>query len=64
MSNNFSTYPGRFPCKTCKEEVKTIRIYKNTGMGTWMCSKKHLSEVKVFQVGYKKKKDYEREERE
>ncbi len=59
---NFTTYPGKFLCKTCKEEVKTIRIYAKTGMGTWMCSKKHLTEVQVFQVGYKKKRDYEREE--
>ena len=60
--SSFNTYPGKFPCKTCKEEVKTIRIYTKTGIGTWLCSKKHLSEVEVYQVGYKKKKDYEREE--
>ena len=62
--SNFTTYSGKFPCKTCREEVKSIRIYTNTGMGIWMCSNKHLSEVQVYQVGYKKKKDYEREERE
>lgn len=63
MSENFSTYRGKFLCKTCKKEVASIRIYK-TGMGSWMCSEKHITEVEVFQVGYKKKKDYERKERE
>lgn len=62
MSNAFNTYQGKFPCKTCREEVKTLRVYTATGMGTWLCSKKHLTEVQVYQVGYKKKKDYEREE--
>ena len=23
----YTIYEGKFPCKTCKEEVKTIRIY-------------------------------------
>ena len=62
--SDFQTYTGKFPCKTCKQESKTIRIYPKTGMGTWMCQSKHLTEVQVFQVGYKKKKDYERKERE
>ena len=60
----FSVYPGKFPCKTCKEEVKSIRVYPSTGMSSWMCSKKHLSETQLYQVGYKKKKDYDRKERE
>lgn len=60
MSNEkFTTYPGKFPCKTCKEEVKTMRVYTTTGISTWMCSSKHLSKVQLYQVGYKKKKDYE-----
>ena len=62
--SDFTTYYGKFICKSCKEEVKSIRVYKKTGMGTWLCSKKHLTEVQIFQVGYKKKKDYERKERE
>ena len=37
-----------------------MRVYRETGMATWMCSDKHLSRVELFQVGYKKKKDYER----
>ena len=59
-SNSFNTYPGKFLCKTCRTEVKTMRVYSRTGMATWMCSQKHLSEIQLFQVGYKKKKDYER----
>ena len=62
MSSKFLVYKGKFWCKTCGKEVGTIRIYSETGMGSWMYSEKHLSEVQVFQVGYKKKKDYEREE--
>lgn len=56
---NYSVYEGKFPCKTCKKEVKTIRVYVNTGMASWMCSEKHLSEVELFKVGYKKKKTNE-----
>ena len=59
MSNHFTTYAGKFICKTCKETVKTIRIFKDSGKGTWMCSKKHLSEVQLFKVGYKKVKKHE-----
>lgn len=60
----FNTYSGSFLCKTCKSEVKTIRVYPETGNGTWLCHNKHLTEVQIYQVGYKKKKDYERKERE
>ena len=62
MSNNFSTYKGKFLCKACKKEVLSMRLYSSTGIGSWMCSDKHITEVQVYQVGYKKKKDYEREE--
>jgi hypothetical protein len=58
----YSIYEGKFPCRTCREEVKTMRVYPETGKASWMCSKKHLSESQLYQVGYKKKKDYEREE--
>lgn len=61
--NKYTIYEGKFPCKTCHEEVKTIRFYKDTGMSSWMCSQKHLSQVQICHIGYKKKKDYEREER-
>jgi hypothetical protein len=62
--NNFTVYEGRFPCKICKEEVKSMRFYKDTGIATLMCSQKHISKIQLCQVKYKKKKDYEREERE
>jgi hypothetical protein len=61
---NYTTYPGIFPCKTCKEDVKTCRVYPDTGESTWLCSKKHLSKCQLYIVGYKKKRDYERKERE
>lgn len=64
MSNRFTVYQGKFWCKTCGKQVGTIRIYPETGMGSWMCPDKHLSEVQVFKVGYKKKKEHERKERE
>ena len=56
----FSTYVGKFPCHTCKEEVTSIRLWKETLELTWMCSQKHLSKVGII----KTKKDYEREKRE
>jgi hypothetical protein len=54
MSNKFTVY---------EQEVLSIRIYLETGIGTWMCKEKHLSEAQVYQVGYKNKKAYERKER-
>jgi hypothetical protein len=57
--NRFSIYQGKFPCYTCKEEVTSMRLWKETLELTWMCSKKHLSKVSLV----KTKKDYEREER-
>lgn len=54
MSKNFTVYEGKFRCKTCDKEVKTIRIYIDTGIGSWMCSEKHLSQCQVYKVGYKK----------
>ena len=56
----FSTYPGKFPCHTCKEEVKFIRLWRENLELTWMCSKKHISRSSII----KTKKDYERENRE
>ena len=57
---SYSIYEGKFPCHTCKVEVKTIRVYASTKEATWMCPDKHISKVSF---GRKKKKDYEREER-
>jgi hypothetical protein len=42
MSKEFTIYPGKFPCKTCQEEVLSLRYWKETGDATWMCSKKHI----------------------
>ena len=64
MSNKFTIYKGKFLCKVCKKEVNSLRLYAQTGMASWMCVDKHLSEVQLYHVGYKKKKDYERENRE
>ena len=58
----YNIYPGKFPCHTCKVEVKTLRSYPATRELTWMCPEKHISIVKL--VTKKSKKDYEREERE
>lgn len=51
---------GKFPCHTCKEEVKSLRHSLETKELTWMCSKKHLSLVSL-DVKRKKKKDYDGE---
>lgn len=55
---NYTVYNGKFPCHTCKEEVRTMRVYAETKEATWMCPSKHLSKVSF---GKRKKKDYERE---
>lgn len=61
MSNQkFSIYPGKFPCHTCKEEVMSLRLWKESLELTWMCSKKHLSKSQIKIT----KKDYERKSRE
>ncbi len=56
----FVIFPGKFPCHTCKEEVLSLRLWKETFELTWMCSKKHLSKAHIKMT----KKDYERKERE
>ena len=58
----YTVYPGQFPCKTCKIEVKNMRVYPETGIASWMCPEKHLSEVLLFKVGYKKRQGDERKE--
>lgn len=57
MSNSFTTYEGKFLCKTCKKEVLSIRVYADTGVGTWMCQDKHISKAEIYKVGYKKRKN-------
>ena len=54
---NFTIYPGKWTCQTCKEEVPTLRCYADKQEITWMCSKKHLSK---HSFAKKRKKDYER----
>ena len=56
---NYSIYSGQFLCHTCKEEVKTLRLYAVAMEATWMCKNKHVSKVSFAS---KKKRDYEREE--
>jgi hypothetical protein len=55
-NNNFTVYAGKFPCKTCNEEVNSIRLWSETAMLTWMCTTKHISRVPIIVT----KKDYER----
>lgn len=57
--SNYSVYEGKFPCKTCGKQVNTVRVYMQTGRASWMCSDKHLSEVQLFKVGYKTKKNHD-----
>jgi len=53
----FSIFHGIFPCHTCKEDVKSLRLWYETKELTWMCSKKHISKAQIL----KTKRDYERE---
>jgi hypothetical protein len=56
----FVVFPGFFCCKSCNEEIKFLRLWKDTGDVTWMCSKKHISRVELV-MKKKSKKDYENE---
>ena len=60
MSKEFTVYPGKFPCKTCQEEVLSLRYWGATGDATWMCSKKHISKVGLIPPK-RKKKDFTNE---
>jgi hypothetical protein len=53
----YTIYPGKFPCHTCKVEVKTVRVYPETKEITWMCPEKHVSTVNLNTK--KKAKDFE-----
>ena len=53
----FSVYPGKWPCKTCDEVVTSLRLWKETGDASWMCSKKHISKVSLI-PNKKRKRDY------
>jgi hypothetical protein len=56
--SRYEIFNGKFPCHTCKEEVKNLRMYLETGQLTWMCSKNHISSVSL-RAEKKSKKDYE-----
>ncbi len=57
--SRYEIFAGKFPCHTCKEEVKNLRMYLETAQLTWMCSKSHISSVNL-RPEKKSKKDYER----
>ncbi len=56
MSEKFTIFSGKFPCKTCGEEVTSIRLWKDSADLTWMCTNKHLSRVAIIMT----RKDFER----
>jgi hypothetical protein len=56
---SYTVYNGQFLCHTCKSEVKTLRLYADTKVATWMCKDKHLTSVSFNK---RKKSDFEREE--
>ena len=56
MSEKFTIFSGKFPCKTCGEEVTSIRLWKDSADLTWMCTSKHLSRVPIIMT----RKDFER----
>ena len=56
MSEKFSIFSGKFPCKTCGEEVTSVRLWKESADLTWMCTSKHLSKVPIIMT----RKDFER----
>ena len=60
MDNNFTTYVGKFPCKKCGIEVKSLRYWAKDGSVTWMCLEKHLSKVNLVPPK-KKKSDFKNE---
>jgi hypothetical protein len=60
MARDFSVYSGKWPCKTCHEEVLTLRLWIESGDATWMCSNKHLSKVNLMPIK-KTKKDFKSE---
>jgi hypothetical protein len=57
MSEKFKIFAGKFVCKKCNEEVKSLRLWLDSADVTWMCSQKHISRVQLILT----KKDYERE---
>ena len=56
----FKIFAGKFLCKKCQEEVLSLRFWPESGDVTWMCSKKHISNVALVPTK-KKKKDFDNE---
>jgi hypothetical protein len=51
--SQYNIYNGIFNCHTCREEVKIVRLYQETGIITWMCKSKHISKVEFYTKRYK-----------
>ena len=56
----FKVFPGTFMCQKCKIDVKSLRLWIESGDATWMCENKHLSRVGLIPQK-KKKKDFDSE---
>lgn len=48
MAKDFTVYSGKFSCKKCGEEVKSLRLWIDSGDVTWMCESKHVSKVNLI----------------
>lgn len=57
---DFKTFPGKFSCKKCHEEVLSLRLWPESGDATWMCGSKHISKVNLMPKK-KKKADFKSE---
>jgi hypothetical protein len=55
-NEKFKVFNGEFYCQTCREEVKSLRLWLESADLTWMCTNKHISRVPLIVT----KKDYER----
>ena len=60
MAKDFKVFAGKFPCKKCGEEVKSLRLWIDSGDTTWMCESKHVSRVNLIPEK-KKKADFKDE---
>ena len=60
MAKDFKVFAGKFPCKKCGEEVKSLRLWIDSGDTTLMCESKHVSKVNLIPEK-KKKADFKDE---
>jgi hypothetical protein len=51
--DSFTVYYGKFVCHECKAEVRSLRLYAEKKLATWMCKEKHLSEVRFGKQKWK-----------